>query len=107
MSDELKPQSIRTLEFANLMNAWRNADILKAPAAYDALIAHIDAWGARLAGAPDGWKLVPIEPTEDMCMAGVRLLWMKGDDQATRRDAEQCWQAMIDASPTPEDACGS
>jgi hypothetical protein len=49
MSDELKPQSIRTLEFANLMNAWRNADILKAPAAYDALIAHIDAWGARLA----------------------------------------------------------
>ena len=41
--------SIRTLEFVSLMNAWRNADILNAPAAYNAITAHIDA---KLAASP-------------------------------------------------------
>ena len=52
MSDELKPQSIDTPEFAKLVVTYRMADSTEPELdhAYAALIAHIDAWGARLAG---------------------------------------------------------
>jgi hypothetical protein len=51
MSDELKPQSIDTPEFRELMSAyWRSCGSASAGTAANALIAYIDAWGARLAG---------------------------------------------------------
>jgi hypothetical protein len=46
MSDELKPQSIDTPEFHDFLlryGIWRPDDVA-------VLVAHIDAWGARLAG---------------------------------------------------------
>lgn len=64
----------------------------------------------------DGWKLVPIEPTEDMVINGFEskpdksftpdIDWeaydaMSGCEQAAHR-AKLCWQAMLRAAPKPE-----
>lgn len=66
--------------------------------------------------APDGWRLVPIEPTESMVISGFESEpdkffssdeeWkaykkMSGCQQAARR-AELCYAAMIGAAPKPE-----
>lgn len=65
---------------------------------------------------PDGWVLVPIEPTEDMIVNGFESepdeffsdaeLWeaydaMSGCQQAAHR-AKLCWEAMIAAAPKLE-----
>ncbi|MEY6620551.1 hypothetical protein AB9B11_08995 [Enterobacter hormaechei] len=65
---------------------------------------------------PDGWVLVPIEPTEDMIVNGFESEpdesfsdekeWeayeaMSGCQQAAHR-AKLCWAAMISAAPKPE-----
>ncbi|WP_459176925.1 hypothetical protein [Ewingella americana] len=64
----------------------------------------------------DGWKLVPIEPTEDMIVNGFESEpdktfsddddWeaydaMSGCEQAAHR-AKLCWAAMLASSPKPE-----
>ncbi|MBK5144683.1 hypothetical protein I2494_13325 [Budviciaceae bacterium BWR-B9] len=66
---------------------------------------------------PDEWRLVPIEPTEDMIVDGFESVphplfgdrgeWekyngMSGCQQAAHR-AKLCWQAMIAAAPALED----
>ncbi len=85
-----------------------------------------DAWnacrGAMLQGAdgnsaviPDGYALVPVEPTEDMVIHGFESVphplfqpadWdkyqtMSGCEQAAHR-AKLCWAAMIAAAPQQE-----
>ncbi|ALX96082.1 hypothetical protein AV650_22190 [Serratia fonticola] len=65
---------------------------------------------------PDGWKLVPIEPTESMVIDGFESVpdqffseedeWnayqkMSGCQQASHR-AKLCWAAMLGAAPKPE-----
>lgn len=65
---------------------------------------------------PDGWKLVPIEPTENMIIEGFESepnktfskpeVWeeyaaMSGCKQAAHR-AKLCWAAMLAAAPTPQ-----
>lgn len=65
---------------------------------------------------PDGWKLVPIEPTEHMIVEGFESepdeffsdaeVWeaydaMSGCQQAAHR-AKLCWAAMLAAAPKPE-----
>lgn len=65
---------------------------------------------------PDGWKLVPIEPTENMIIDGFESepdktfskpeVWeeyaaMSGCKQAAHR-AKLCWAAMLAAAPTPQ-----
>lgn len=107
MSNELKPQSVDSPEFRKLVMAvrhcsWRFDGTQPEMAA---LIAHIDAWGARLAGVPDGWMLVPILSTDVMDIAGREMLRDCGHERPTKRDAELCWSAMIDAAP--EAPCGS
>lgn len=64
----------------------------------------------------NGWKLVPIEPTEEMVINGFESEpdetfspdeeWesydaMSGCEQAAHR-AKLCWQAMLAAAPKPE-----
>lgn len=64
---------------------------------------------------PDGWVAVPVEPTEDMVIAGFEAelreefrdpeAWeafeaMSGCEQAALR-AKWCWAAMINAAPKP------
>ncbi|WP_223825272.1 hypothetical protein [Enterobacter hormaechei] len=65
---------------------------------------------------PDGWALVPVEPTEDMIVNGFESepdeffsdeeVWnaydaMSGCQQAAHR-AKLCWAAMIASAPKPE-----
>ncbi|MCU2394203.1 hypothetical protein [Enterobacter ludwigii] len=65
---------------------------------------------------PDGWVMVPVEPTEDMIVNGFESEpdesfsdekeWevydaMSGCQQAAHR-AKLCWAAMIAAAPKPE-----
>ncbi|MGA6637860.1 DUF551 domain-containing protein [Escherichia coli] len=69
---------------------------------------------------PDGWVAVPVEPTEDMVIAGFEAelreefrdpeAWeafeaMSGCEQAAHR-AKLCWAAMIAAAPHQEVRCG-
>ena len=65
---------------------------------------------------PDGWVMVPVEPTEDMIVNGFESEpnesfsdekeWeayeaMSGCQQAAHR-AKLCWSAMLTAAPKPE-----
>ena len=126
MSDELKPQSIgddqefRVLlgEFAYRASERRamGGDFGSAEAdeiAEDALIAHINAWGARLAGVPEGWQMVPINPTPAMLAAArnAPLPLVLLDSMSAQQDlmTTSRYTAMLFASPTPykEPPCGS
>ena len=74
------------------------------------------ALASQTGSAPDGWKLVPIEPTEDMVVEGFESEpdeffsnaedWknfeaMSGCQQAAH-NAKLCWQAMLTAAPEHE-----
>jgi hypothetical protein len=100
MSDELKQKSIDTPEFSRLLgNLIEVVMGTEKEVIYGscraALVAHIDAWGARMA-VPAGWKLVPIEPTDVMVAHGMD----PGCASAYRR--------MVGAAPSPtkEQSCG-
>ncbi|MFP8583161.1 hypothetical protein ACLH1D_13605 [Enterobacter asburiae] len=93
----------------------------------EATQARWEAWvacrAAMLQGAdgnslviPDGWVMVPVEPTEDMIVEGFESepdeffsdaeVWeaydaMSGCQQAAHR-AKLCWAAMLAAAPKPE-----
>lgn len=64
----------------------------------------IAAWNTRAAPSPpDGWKLVPIEPTAEMIEAGHAeyeraMLGNRNDVSAAFR---RRWAAMLAASPEP------
>lgn len=49
-----------------------------------------EAGRASPASAPEGWKLVPDEPTEEM-----KLAWV------SHKSFDGCYQAMLAAAPTP------
>ena len=103
MSDELKPlESVDSPYFRQLLVDHRHAQgLLEQNMRIAALIAHIDAWRV-----PPGWKLAPIDSTPEMNRAGRDALRACGNDQATDRDAELCWSAMIDKVSTKEGICG-
>jgi hypothetical protein len=102
MSDELKPQSIDTPEFADLMQKWAlspSCDLVQKR--YDALIAHIDAWRV-----PAGYKLVPVKLTDDMAVAFAEQ-WYSKIRCIDDCQMDDCYAAMLEVAPKPEDACGS
>jgi hypothetical protein len=109
MSDELKPQAtVDTPEFSEMLALYLDAAekaqeannaILLMPARR-ALVAHIDAWGARLAGMPFDLSKV--------------TRWTFDGGMTATVDKDGQWIAYKDiawrlaAAPTPkEDACGS
>ena len=63
---------------------------------------------ARVTGAqpapsvPDGWKLVPIEPTEKMINEGTCASTLPGPRYIDSACAKQCWTNMLAAAPKPE-----
>jgi hypothetical protein len=115
MSDELKPQSIDTPEFRELMSAyWRSCGSASAGTAANALIAYIDAWGARLAGVPAGYMVVPIEPTPRMREAAASFghpdagpSYPEGYISQRGNEAVESYRHMLAAAPKPEAPCGS
>lgn len=52
---------------------------------------------------PEGWKLVPIEPTEKMINEGTRASTLPGPHYIDSACAKQCWVNMIAAAPKPEE----
>lgn len=62
-------------------------------------------------GVPDGWKLVPAEPTPEMISAGERAHWNKERDACSPTPTEfsydcggpigYAWTAMLTAAPQP------
>lgn len=69
-----------------------------------ALSAPGSAPGGDAAG-PSGWKLVPVEPTDEMFAAAAyrdRMYALTGGGH--RATADEHWAAMIAAAPTPPDA---
>lgn len=69
------------------------------PYVYDAANELIAIYHATCnTSVPDGWRLVPIEPTIDMCNSGAVY------DQKAQRDEfgptfAGCYRAMLDAAP--------
>lgn len=50
--------------------------------------------------APDGWKLVPIDPTEEMIEAHIDEQILSGDETGiSLENPSDCYRAMINAAP--------
>ncbi|HHI2217052.1 Lar family restriction alleviation protein [Enterobacter cloacae] len=82
----------------------------------DTLYVRADVVPGNSPVVPDGWVMVPVEPTEDMIVNGFESepdesfsdaeVWeaydaMSGCQQAAHR-AKLCWSAMISAAPKPD-----
>lgn len=50
---------------------------------------------AAVACCPDGWVVVPAKPTPEM----VNLLWLHLGDHPSKENAEEAWEAALQASP--------
>lgn len=94
-------------QFHHLLDSWlglsaehHNDAAPQVAEAWRKFIAHIDAWAGSRAGdaAPDGWKLVPIEPTDDMIVAFAEQWYSKVRciDDCQMQD---CYAAMLAAGP--------
>jgi hypothetical protein len=60
--------------------------------------AEIESLRAQLeARVPDGWKLVPVEPTEEMCSVDFEC-----DDSIGVDSARICYKAMLSAAPSQQ-----
>lgn len=56
------------------------------------------------ASVPEGWQLVPVEPTQEMVVAGGGAIDMnggEGGDDEMQSDAIHAYSAMLAAAPTP------
>jgi Lar family restriction alleviation protein len=90
--------------------------------AEDATPKAIAAWNRRAPAVPNGWKLVPVEPTDAMLKAAAQTPGIKFLDETSsitqlRRPSDyegvfvgegsplqQAWRAMLSASPPPPEA---
>ncbi|PRW43704.1 putative eaa protein [Enterobacter roggenkampii] len=100
-------------------NAESRCTIKTAPA-LDSLTKNAESRCGNSPVIPDGWVMVPVEPTENMIVEGFEsepdesfsdpAVWeeyqaMSGCQQAAHR-AKLCWAAMIAAAPKPGDSNG-
>ncbi|ARF49617.1 hypothetical protein [Pantoea stewartii] len=111
LNDELamqKPFKLPEVE------TWRSPDAVRAQMAYRVLVEKaLTAATALQVSIPDGWKLVPVEPTEEMVIRGFESApsvifsdpadWaayeaMSGCQQAAH-EAKLCYSAMLAAAP--------
>lgn len=95
----------RNADNFEILSQVRTKDILAIADAFRALEGRAEAAEAKL--IPDGWKLVPVEPTEEMLRAWRDDMYKSyaknhiehiGDDEIGF-----AWTAMITAAPTPHD----
>lgn len=59
--------------------------------------------GASQGAVPEGWKLVPIKPTQEMCVAGAKEIGaaQEGVSGETCWEALRCWHGMLADAPPP------
>jgi len=63
-----------------------------------------EAYRAGMAAAvPEGWKLVPVEPTQAMVVQGAGIIDDNGGN-ARWGDIREAWDAMLSASPEVKSA---
>lgn len=55
---------------------------------------------------PDGWKLVPMEPSREMLISGVHAFQHAYSSLDALRDWQACYKAMLSAAPTPPTSVG-
>ncbi|MDI9766479.1 hypothetical protein QM327_07895 [Pantoea dispersa] len=127
MTEEHRQELIKrfTLEISRLNNKREAAQSedryfsggeLWALQAFEIALAALASPPAPVLRVPDGWQLVPIEPTEDMVIRGFESkpdqFWstpeewaayeaMSGCQQAAHK-ATLCWHAMLAAAPEVE-----
>lgn len=66
------------------------------------LIEALRAATSPASAVPEGWKLVPIDSTSEMDIAGMDGLYNSHDGYVIDRgDADAVWSAMIAAAPQP------
>ncbi len=82
--------AIRLAKHGGVLMTWSNPMPSDVP-----LYTHPPEQSRAVAGVPDGWKLVPVEPTREMIMAGGYL------NPAIRKTADGVYDAMLAAAPTP------
>ena len=93
-------QSVDTPEFRKLLDELVDAAALNVGAyhyARAALIAYID--GRTAGAAPEGWKLVPIEATEEMIKQACRDHGYPG---GSRFYYQKYYKSMLSAAPSPQ-----
>ena len=127
MTEEQRQELIKrfTLEISRLNNKrdaaqsedrYFSGGELWALQAFEIALAALASPPAPVLRVPAGWKLVPIEPTEDMVIRGFESapdevlsdadVWeafnaMSGCQQAAHK-ATLCWEAMLAAAPEVE-----
>lgn len=85
--DELK----RVAEAASPLHSFTTKTVL-------ALIKRVE--DAETARVPEGWKLVPVEPTERMQVRGYTAM---APETAEHVDTEAVYRAMLAAAPSLKD----
>lgn len=55
---------------------------------------------ASPARVPDGWRLVPVESTSEMDIAGADIAKLRGAELFGRNDAKRVWSVMLAAAPS-------
>ena len=93
MTDDTQPEALDLADWLEAVgggpSAKRCAALLREQ---HARIAELEAQVEALSAAPVGWKLVPVEPTQEM---------LEAPSNAWPADAKATWAAMLAASPTP------
>lgn len=95
-------------ECGGFVDCEANPDVI-----WEAMLAEVKKLSGTMSSPPNGWKLVPIEPTEEMVIRGFESApgigfidhdeWekyqaMSGCEQAAYK-ARLCWAAMLAAAP--------
>ena len=69
-------------------------------------IASLEAQLSQAQAVPDGWKLVPVEPTEEMLPAG-RDTPLSGLEEDAPDDYKAVFKSMLSAAPPPPEQSNS
>jgi hypothetical protein len=99
---ERKPVSIDSNQFRDLLAKYASSTFcgFGEAEAKAALIAYIDG---RTAGtAPEGYVLVPLEPTPAMCLAGADVTAKIPKGSLRRFHMGETYKAMIAVAPSPQ-----
>ncbi|WP_257817994.1 hypothetical protein [Burkholderia glumae] len=84
-----------TLHERNLVERLRDANRDIFPSHRNGLIALIERLTSPRAAVPEGWKLVPVEPTPEMVSAGEHVAY----SDVAYAPPEIAYRAMLDAAP--------
>lgn len=92
-----------TKELTKLRDALRRVKNEAASLADAQVIALEALTAAQSAQVPEGWKLVPVEPTVEMALAGADVIRNRARGKFVRYVMHDVWAAMLAAAPQGAD----